>query len=88
MLNYEKNEEIEKTKMILSHGEAVSKLVDANVRIAEQESIIAKMKNVLIEVKKDIETNASDTLWSHDCGTMTCVDRIYIALEEFREKTE
>lgn len=50
--------------------------------IEELQAALKVMRDGLVEAKKDIETNAADVIWSHDVISMTCVDRIDIAIEE------
>ena len=49
--------------------------------IREARATIERLTLTLIEVKKDIEANAEDTLWVHGGLPMTICDRIDIELD-------
>lgn len=41
-----------------------------------------RYRRALREVQKDVVAMASDTVWTHDCASMTAVERIESALGE------
>lgn len=53
--------------------------------IREARATVERLAQTLIEVKKDIEENAEDTLWVHGGMPMTICDRIDIELAKIRE---
>lgn len=47
-----------------------------------------KLRSEIKEAIKDIESNASDTIWSYNYVSMTCVERLLMVLKETNEGTE